>query len=65
MTSKKKPPKEVLPGALFALQPLEELFVFQHQSPERLVRVMVMMVVFNWNAGHKILWYQGLLISVN
>jgi len=32
--------------------PLEDPNVFQHTSPERLVRMMVMMVVFKLNACH-------------
>ncbi|MBG0750432.1 hypothetical protein Q7O_000163 [Pectobacterium carotovorum subsp. carotovorum PCCS1] len=33
--------------------PLEDLNVFQHQLPERLIRMMVMMVV-KQNACHKL-----------
>jgi hypothetical protein len=43
-----------LPG-LSIHAPLEDPNVFQHTSPERLVRMMVMMVVFKLNAVHKIL----------
>jgi hypothetical protein len=53
--SPKKAPEEDLPGAFFAFAPLEDPNVFQHTSPERLVRMMVMMVVFKLNACHKIL----------
>jgi len=42
-------------GLSCVLAPLEDLNVSQHTSPERLVRVMVMMVVFKLNAAHKIL----------
>ncbi|EHC56032.1 hypothetical protein LTSEINV_3254, partial [Salmonella enterica subsp. enterica serovar Inverness str. R8-3668] len=43
-----------LPGAFSCVHaPLEDLNVFQHTSPERLVRMMVMMVVFKLNACHK------------
>jgi hypothetical protein len=51
----KKPPEVNLPGALCVHAPLEDPNVFQHTSPERLVRMMVMMVVFKLNAVHKIL----------
>jgi len=57
MRSKKKPPEEDLPGAFSCVHaPLEDLNVFQHTSPERLVRMMVMMMVFKLNAVHKILF---------
>ncbi|EMX03782.1 hypothetical protein AC73_2243 [Escherichia coli 2-427-07_S4_C1] len=50
----KKPPEGDLPGAFSCVHaPLEDLNVFQHTSPERLVRMMVMMVVFKLNACHK------------
>jgi len=53
---KKKPPEGDLPGAFCCvLHHWKILNVSQHTSPERLVRVMVMMVVFNLNAVHKIL----------
>ncbi|KYN92258.1 hypothetical protein A3219_21595 [Salmonella enterica] len=38
---------------IYSMKPLEDLNVFQHTSPERLVRMMVMMVVFKLNACHK------------
>ena len=41
---------------VYKRQPLEDLNVFQHTSPERLVRMMVMMMVFKLNAVHKILF---------
>ncbi|KEY46461.1 hypothetical protein DQ02_14420 [Citrobacter amalonaticus] len=54
--AKKKPPEDDLPGAFSCVHaPLEDLNVSQHTSPERLVRMMVMMVMFKLNACHKIL----------
>jgi len=53
LMSKKKPPEGDLPGALFAfLHHWKILNVFQHTSPERLVRVMMVMMV-KLNASHK------------
>jgi hypothetical protein len=46
----KKPPEEIFRGSLCVHAPLEDPNVFQHTSPERLVRMMVMMVVFKLNA---------------
>jgi hypothetical protein len=52
----KKAPGRNLPGAYsHVYAPLEDLFIFQHTSPERLVRMMVMMVACSLNACHKIL----------
>jgi len=56
--SKKKPSEDIFRGLFLAFSsfyaPLEDSrIVFQHTSPERLVRMMVMMVV-ELNASHVI-----------
>ncbi|AHE43697.1 hypothetical protein CSC13_3779 [Klebsiella pneumoniae] len=53
MVQKKAPGSESSGGSLRVHAPLEDPNVFQHTSPERLVRMMVMMVVFKLNAVHK------------
>jgi len=47
----KKPPEDDLPGVLLRSHHWKILKVFQHQSPERLVRMMVVMMV-ELNAFH-------------
>jgi len=49
---KKSPRKAIFRGLFLRSAPLEDLNVFQHTSPERLVRVMVMMMV-ELNACHR------------
>ncbi len=53
LVQKKAPGSESSGGSLRVHAPLEDPNVFQHTSPERLVRMMVMMVVFKLNAVHK------------
>jgi hypothetical protein len=55
LVQKKAPGRRSSGGFLCVHAPLEDPNVFQHTSPERLVRMMVMMVVFKLNAVHKIL----------
>jgi len=59
----KKPPEDDLPGVLLRSHHWKILDVFQHTSPERLVRVMVVMMV-ELNACHKILDNEKLFICV-
>jgi len=51
---KKSPRKAIFRGLFLRSAPLEDLNVSQHTSPERLVRMMVMMVV-ELNACHSLL----------
>jgi len=48
----KKPPEDDLPGVLLRSHHWKILKVFQHTSPERLVRMMVVVMV-ELNACHK------------